>query len=343
MTVLAAQRDMPHDGETANPAVDTPLVALPRVGLPLSRAMLERIWWATNWPKVERFVPYADWVYAPADAYVPTRKALFASTIHDVEIFEEDLPWARRPGWEKAQRNWRLRLGAIIKHADLIATVSEFSKSRIVALLGADPEKVVVVGNGVDPSFFEAAGADAAAEEARVRWGRYLITVGGLYERKGAPYLLDLADALRERGSDLKILICGTDEPRYRERLIATPNVHFLHVVPDEKLFGLLRGAVASLLLSRYEGFGIPVLEAMAIGTPAIVSQFASLPEVAGDAGIVVDVHKPAEVAATVSALADDAQRREELIRRGHARAGTFTWEACVTRLLDAMATAQSK
>jgi glycosyltransferase involved in cell wall biosynthesis len=325
---------------------DTPLVALPRVPLPFSRAIIERVWWATGMPKAERYVPDADWVYSSADAYVPTRKALFASTIHDIEVFEDDLPWSRRPGWKTARRNWRMRLDRIFRHARLVVTVSEFSKRRMVELLGADPQRIVVVGNGVEPCFADSgpgSAADTQAREWQHQHDRYLVTVGGLSVRKGAPYLFDLADELRKRGSDLRVLVSGRTDAEYAARLAATPNVESLGFVNDEKLPGLLRGSIALVFLSRYEGFGIPILEAMASGTPAFVSNFASLPEVAGGAGIVVDVTRPAEVAATVAALSDDAQRRNELIERGYERARAFSWDACVTRLLTAMEQAQSE
>src|SRR4051794_38717232 len=116
----------------------SPLEHLAKAPLPLNRALMERVWWLTNFPKAERYVADADWVYSPADAYVPTRRAKFATTIHDIEVFEDDLPWTGRPGWYKMRRNWRLRLAPMFKHAKRILTVSEFSKQRMVELLGAD-------------------------------------------------------------------------------------------------------------------------------------------------------------------------------------------------------------
>jgi len=340
VTVMASGQEMPRDGVTDDPALDTPLVALPRVALPLSRALIERVWWATNFPKAERYVPDADWVYSPADAYVPTRKALFASTIHDIEIFEDDLPWSNRPGWQKVRWNWRLRLAPIFKRAQLVLTVSEFSKRRMVELLGANPEQIAVVGNGVEQCFFsagEGGQAEAEAKQWQQQYGPYVVAVGGLWQRKGADYLLDLADELLRRKSDLKILVSGRNDENYLQRQQATPNVVPMGFVDDQKLPGLLRGSVALIFLSRYEGFGIPIVEAMASGTPAVVSSFASLPEVAGDAGLIVDVQQPAEIARVIVELAANDALRNEYVRRGLDRAKMFTWNACVARLLTAM------
>jgi glycosyltransferase involved in cell wall biosynthesis len=335
VTVMASGREM-----NAPDAQDTPLTALPRVALPFSRAVMERIWWATHLPKAERYVPDADWVYCAADAFVPTRKALFASTIHDIEVFEDDLPWSRRAGWAKVRRNWRLRLAPIFKHARIVVTVSEFSKQRMVQLLGADPEQIVVVGNGVEQNFFEKAQSQqtlAEAAEWRRKYGAYVVTVGGLSQRKGAPYLFELVDVLRDRKSDLRVLVSGKNDPEYRQRQEATPNVVPLGYVSDKDLPGLLKGAVAMLFLSRYEGFGIPIVEAMACGTPVLVADFASLPEVAGDAGIIVDVNQPQAIAEQLIDIASNPQRRERLIQRGLGRAAQFHWSTCVEKLLNAM------
>jgi glycosyltransferase involved in cell wall biosynthesis len=340
LTVMAPREELPPAGETAGPKADTPLNSLPRVPLPLSRYMMERVWWLTNYPKAERYVPNADWIYSPADAYVPARRAQLATTIHDIEVFEDDLPWAGRPGWDKLRRNWRLRLAPMFKHARRILTVSEFSKQRMVELLGADPKQIAVVGNGVDPRFFAAADDPATHERAR-RWqqrlGRYIVTVGGLTLRKGADYLIPLAEALRKAGSDVKLAVSGQSDRVYVERARPHANIAQLEFVADDELPALLRGAVALVFLSRYEGFGMPIVEAMAAGTPAIVSRFASLPEVAGDAGIVVDVNQPDEIARLVMSLAEDASARDDYVRRGLVRARQFTWEACAGKLLEAM------
>ena len=335
VTVMSPGSEMNAPGQQ-----DTPLTTLKRVALPFSRGMMERIWWATHLPKAERYVPDADWVYCGADAFVPTRKAFFAPTIHDLEVFEDDLPWSHRPGWAKARRNWRWRLTPIFKHARIVVTVSEFSKQRMVQLLGVRPEQIVVVGNGVEESFFQNAQSEqtiARAVEWRRKYGPYVVTVGGLGERKGAPYLFDLADALRDRKSDLRILVSGINNPQYRSRQEATPNVVPLGYVNDNDLPGLLKGAVAMVFLSRYEGFGIPIIEAMACGTPVLVANFASLPEVAGDAGIVVDVNQPQAIAEHLIDLERNPQRREQLIQRGLERAAQFHWNSCVEKLLNAM------
>lgn len=331
VTVMAAKAELSVPG-------DTSLRALPIAPLPLSRALLERLWWATSLPKAERYVPDADWVYSPADTYVPTRRARLATTIHDIEIFEDDLPWSGTNNWERRRQMWRLRLGKMFKHARLILTVSEFSKRRMVDVLGVDPDRIIIVGNGVDDSFLDAGQSEQTrlqGEEWRKKYGPYLATVGGLSQRKGADYLFAVAAELRKRNSELRILVSGRNDPKYEQRLAEFPNVLPLGFVPDEALAGLLRGAVSLAFLSRYEGFGIPIVEAMACGTAAIVAPFASLPEVAGDVGIVVDVTKPAEIAELAMHLEKDAPRREELIRRGYVRAREFTWAKCVNRLMD--------
>ncbi|MFM8008082.1 MAG: glycosyltransferase, partial [Dolichospermum sp.] len=117
----------------------------------------------------------------------------------------------------------------------------------------------------------------------------YTFIIGGLRLRKGADFVLDVAKGLLDTNSDLKIVVAGDSEPEYIAAAKELPNIKLLGIVPDHDLPRLMRCASSLLFLSHYEGFGIPAIEAMATGTPPIVSNRASLPEVVGTAGIVVE------------------------------------------------------
>src|SRR5690606_37819708 len=120
-----------------------------------SRAVMERAWTLLNRPPVERWNRDADWVYNPTETYVPTRRAQQAVTIHGLYWFEPDLPWYNNRDYDRTRRHWRVKMRPILNRADLLLTVSEFSKARTVELLGADPDRIAVVGNGVEPIFYE--------------------------------------------------------------------------------------------------------------------------------------------------------------------------------------------
>lgn len=293
-----------------------------------SRALMERWWYVARTPPAERYWPEAQWVYVPNEAYVPVRRAKLAFTIHDLDYVEPDLPWSHLPEVRRARRAWLAKLRPMCRRADVVLAVSAFTRQRIVELLGVAPEKVAVVGNGVDDRFFALADLPAAPTDRP-----YLLQVGAMIDKKGARAVLALARELAARKSPVEIRISGKIEEKFQSAVAALPNIRPLGYVPDDALTGALRGAVALILLSRYEGFGMPPLEAMAAGVPAVVSHHASLPEVVGDAAAVVDPEAPESVAEAVDRLLGDPAHRAAMIARGRARAEGFRWSACVDRL----------
>src|SRR5262249_22469714 len=135
---------------------------------------------------------------------------------------------------------------------------------------------------------------------------RNILVVGGLTRRKGGDLVLQAARELRRRLPDLRVVVVGSSEKEVHAAASELNNIVCLGFVPETELVRLLQGALAMIFLSRYEGFGMPVLEAMAVGIPVIASRFAALPEVAGDAGLLLDAEKPREVAAAIEMLARD-------------------------------------
>lgn len=318
-----------------------PESALP-AGLPLAvhpgrQIPTERRWKLTGFPRLDRYVgDHVDCVYAPMETFLPIRKRPVAVTIHDIHPFEPAVPWAGSRAQRLARWKWGRWIHRAIQESRLVLTVSEFSKSRMVELLGAPAEKIVVVGNGVDEAYFEMARTDPATLPRPLE-GPYVIVVGGLKYKKGADYVLDVAGALRRRRSELTICVAGTNDALYEGRLAGLDNVRTLGYVPEPDLPGLVRGASSLLFLSHYEGFGIPALEAMAAGVPAVVAERGALPEVVGDAGLVVAPEDAEAVTDLLESLASDARVRQERVTRGQARARAFTWQACAERVLDAL------
>jgi glycosyltransferase involved in cell wall biosynthesis len=311
----------------------SPLVHLPVLGHPLSRGLMERFWILTGHPKADRWAGDADWVYCPAEAYVPLKRARFAATVHCVNWFEPELPWYNDPAIRAARRRMRPRWKAVLDRADRVLTVSEFLKGRIQALFGTDPARIVVVGNGVEEEFF-AAGQIAGPSEFQK--DRYILVVGGLTQRKGADFVFPLAAELHKRDPGLQIRIAGGSEPQYMEQSKSHPNIFHCGYQGVDALPKLMRESVAVVFLSRYETFGIPAAEAMAAGTPAVVSSFGALPEVVGDAGVVVDAARPETIADAIQRLTDEMPFRRGLIDSGKQRAQRFHWSAAAERLVSA-------
>ncbi|MCX5662891.1 MAG: glycosyltransferase family 1 protein [Planctomycetota bacterium] len=312
---------------------------IPTVGIPLPRKYLHRLWVLSGHPRVDRWCRAngndADWVYSPLELYVPARRPALAVTVHDMQPFEMDLSWSNSMEHRSVNARWRTKFPAILKHSRLLLAVSDFTKSRLVELVGADPARIAVVGNGVEEEFF--AMAERPRGEYLQREGPYVLVIGGLSVRKSGPEVLAVARALARQGSPVRIVVAGKGQAKLEEEAASLPNVVRRGYVAEEEMPALVRGAEAVMVLSRYEGFGIPAAEAMAAGTPAVVSGHASLRGVVGDAGIVVDVDKPDAVAEVVTGLWKDAALRERFAAAGRARAAMYHWEACAARLVEAL------
>ncbi len=168
--------------------------------------------------------------------------------------------------------------------------------------------------------------------------GLYVLQVGGLTNKKGASALLNLAGELGRRRSELKLVILGPIDEPYRSELSKYSHLQVLErgISPNE-IKALTSAASACVLLSEYEGFGIPVLEAMACDVPVLAANRAALPEVAGDTGILVEPAKTAEIADRLEKLHVDAAHRQAALARGRARVAGFTWERTTDLIIKAM------
>jgi glycosyltransferase involved in cell wall biosynthesis len=240
-------------------------------------------------------------------------------TVHDLSF--ERQPQFMRP----AERlNFRLMVPPSVRRAEVVLTVSQWSKDDIVERYGVPADRVVVTPNGVDPRF--------AATGPRVERDRpYLLLVGGVQPRKDPQVAVEALRDLPE--FDLLLagpLLHGVDRVRdLAVRLGVAPRVHLLGHVGDDDLPALYRGASCLLLPSRYEGFGLPVLEAMACGTPVVAARATSIPEVAGDAAVLVP---PGDAGALADGVRAALSRRDVLVAAGLARVGAFSWAETARR-----------
>jgi glycosyltransferase involved in cell wall biosynthesis len=342
---LLAGRD---DYARARPHLPAALADLPVAYLPDAGRMTRALLLVTDWLPVERWSEAVDWVYCPKEQPLATRDARLAATVHDVLPLEPGVPGmpADASPWKRAR--WRLLLQRLLKRADLIATVSEFTQRRLVDLLGVDERRIVVVGNGVAPGYFrETSDNDALVlERFRQKREQYVMVVGSLTYRKGGDIVLSAARELQRSNSPLRIAVTGR---RHDAALVAQladmkrdcPElpIDLLGYVSQLEQAALLSNCAALLFPSRYEGFGIPALEAMAAGAPVICSRRAALPEVVGDAAIPLEGESTAEVLEAVRHASDSTNGRADLIAAGRRRAAEFTWDRCAGRLLSAMTT----
>ena len=295
--------------------------------LPLPRIALYESWHRLRAPKVERATGHVDVVHATAFP-TPPRSAPLVLTIHDLAWLQEPAHFTRR-GLSFFERGLELAL----RDADLVTCPSERTRADCIRH-GFDPARVRVIPLGVDT---EPASRERV-EDVRRRYGLpspYVLWVGTIEPRKNLGGLLAAYRQVDARFDLVLVGPKGWNEDldqllgAHRER------VHVLGFVPAADLPPLYAGAAAFCYPSFMEGFGFPVLEAMAQGAPVVTSAGTSTEELAAGAGILVDPRDPSSIAAGLAEALDGA-RREELAAAGRARAGSYTWERTGRMLVDA-------
>lgn len=242
----------------------------------------------------------------------------------------------------------RTALARIRRAADLAIVPSRVVKDDVVRLLGLPADRVMVTPEGCEARFRPASAGAVDAAAARYRLPpRYVLAVGTLEPRKNLSALLHAFARLRRRGDvdpELHLVLAGArgwlDAPIFRtvrslglERVVRFPGF-----IDDDDLPAVYSGAAVFVFPSLYEGFGLPLLEAMACGVPVVTSNVASMPEVAGGAALLVDPRDVDGLAAAIARGLRDEPLRNRLRGAGIARARQFSWETAARRTLDAYA-----
>ena len=227
-----------------------------------------------------------------------TPRAPLVVTVHDLAVFRHPQAF---PHWHRTTGKLALRSG--VRAADAIVAVSAFTRNELVDLLDVPRERIRIVPNGVDPVF---------TPDGPAAGGDYVVAVGTIEPRKN---LATAVAAARIAGVDLRVAGAAGWGDVAVDGWVGEPT--------DGELAALLRGARCLVYPSLYEGFGLPVLEAMACGTPVVTSRGGATEEVAGGAAVLVDANDPASVA---EGIEEAAARRDELRALGLARAATFSW-----------------
>ncbi|NDJ60160.1 MAG: glycosyltransferase family 4 protein [Chloroflexi bacterium] len=305
----------------------------------LSPRWFARIWHRARVPiPVEAFTgPLAlyhatDFVLPPT--YPRTRTLL---TVHD-------LSFVRVP--ETASPRLKAYLDAVVprsvRRADHVLADSQATKDDLIALYDTPPDKITVLLSGVDARFRrieDAAARQAVRQTYQIPERPYIFSVGTVQPRKNYARLIQALARLRGEGHDLGLVIAGgrgwLEDPIYA--VIRAEGVddyvRFIGFADDADLPALYSAALCTAVPSLYEGFGLPLLESMACGTPVVTSDRSSLPEVAGDAGLIVDPTDLDALTGALRRLVTEAALRDDLVRRGYARAATFTWERSAHQL----------
>ena len=246
--------------------------------------------------------------------HCPTFRGPFRSriplvvTVHDLAVLRHPQAFNR---WTRTYS--RLAVPRVLAAADRIIAVSDFTRRELVELVGVADDKIRVVSEAADGAF---------GPDGRAAGGRYVLAVGTLEPRKNLPRVIE---ATRRAGVELRVV----GERGWGNLELAADGVVWLGRVPDDELAALYRGALCVAYPSLYEGFGLPVLEAMACGTPVVTSAGGATEEVSGTAAVLVDPLDPASIAAGIQ---EASSRRAELARRGLERARGFSWRTAAAQ-----------
>ncbi len=294
--------------------------------------LLNLAWHRLEWPPVERLTGRSfDVVHSPHPLLLPSRRAAQVVTVHDLDFLAH--PERTRA---EIRRDYPALAGRHIRRADHILANSHHTASEVARLFDIPPERVTVCAPGAPPW----PPRDPAER------GRYVLFLGSLEPRKNVGALLDAYAELAAARSDLpSLVLAGRPSPEaapWLRRLSEPPlagRVDAIGYVEPDRRRDLLAQAVLLVIPSFHEGFGLPALEAMTVGVPVVATARGGLPEVVGDAGLLVEPQAGA-LAGAIRRLLDDRELAERLVTRGFERARRFTWRAAAQAARDAYAQA---
>ena len=338
---LAALADAPHVTPVAAWSDRTPedlWQLAERSGLrilPTGRRLTPLLWTALGRPRLERLLDCrVDLVHANSLGYPIATKKPFVVTVHDIgplthpEFFTDKPPWIMRKSLDQA-----------VRQAAAFICVSQATAGALAAYVrehyGVDlAVRISVVHEGVADPFFEPTAGFENLPEDLPDEAPFILAVGKISPRKNLDAVIRALDRIRDQSPHHLVMVGGDgwDHETVRRQVGAlglTDRVHFLGYLSDEALRALYARAAVFVYPSLFEGFGLPVLEAMAAGCPVITSKVSSLPEVAGDAAVLVDPHDVDEIAEALATLCLDEGLAKRYSDRGVERARTFTWDKC--------------
>lgn len=297
---------------------------------PMAATPLRRLWRHTDHPRIERWTGPVDVVHGPNYVVPPARGARVAS-IHD-------LTFVHHPGYctpdvleypDLLRR--QLRTGAWV-HTD-----SAFVRDEVIAVFGADPERVVAVPLGVTPS----ASHDPPRGQRLAGSDTYVLAVGTVEPRKNLPTLVAAFDHLAAEVSDLRLVLAGPDGWGKEELDAAVARAHYSErivrtgFVSEVDRGDLIAGASVVAVPSHYEGFGLSAAEAMLAGTPVVASDAGSHPEVVGAAGLLVPAGDPDALGAALLRVLSDPDTARLMRQRGPMQAEPLTWARTARGIVD--------
>lgn len=297
--------------------------------LPLSRAALSAAWASVNWPPVEMMAREASLIHAVDIDYAVSTRLPIVYTVHDLgpilypEFFGQSRPWLLKA-----------MLASIKRRADAVICVSQTTADDLGKLLGTEIfSRTTVIPHGISSVFSSPVPGDQGDGVATIVGDRpYFLFSGSLNPRKNLPAVLDAFSRVKDEIPHSLVITGSSGWGGVRDDLVERARelgdrLILAGYVDDATLAQLYRSATAYLYVSLFEGFGLPILEAMASGCPVITSNLSSMPEVAGNAALLVDPHETGAIAEAMLTIARDGQKSAELVELGRNNAAKYSWD----------------
>lgn len=303
----------------------TPVV----IGPPARHPFLFYLWFEIRIPRVLK--KYKADLFLSPDGYLSLKSSVpQLAVIHDISFWHrpEDLP--KLKGWY-----YNYFFPRFARKAARIATVSVYSKNDIAESFGIDPLKIDVIYDGIKEGFKPSSPQEQEFIREKYTGGvPYFLYVGALHPRKNIPGLLQAFDLFKMKDSrQVKLIIVGGEMHKTNEifdvleKMQFKSDVIFTGRIPEPELIRIYSAALALTYVPYFEGFGMPIVEAMSAGVPVICSNTTSMPEVGGDAVLYANPAKTEQIAGAMENIASSHELRKELVRKGFEQKKRFTWD----------------
>ncbi|WP_445629341.1 glycosyltransferase family 4 protein [Nostoc sp. DSM 114167] len=292
---------------------------------------------------LEKYFGFPDILHGTNYSVYPCQNSLKVMNIYD-------LTFIKYPNYtDSVVKTYTKRVKRCLQWTDLVLTISESSKKDIIEYLQVDPEKVYVtpLASRYYPNYLSEEVAQILEKQTNYDFCKpYLLFVSTIEPRKNINNIITAFNFLKEKYKiEHQLILIGRKGWNYEPIFAAIENspwanqIHHLNYLSNELVALFYSKADVFVYPSHYEGFGLPVLEAMTLGVPVISSNTSSIPEVTGDAAILVDPNNPIELGEAILKVISDSQFRQELINKGKARAKLFSWERTAKETLNAYRT----
>lgn len=318
-------------------------INLPTYCLPLPVTISNSLAQCAPWvlPYFDNYLGMPDIIHGTDHFVYPESKSLKVITIHDLAFIK----YADYSSYI-VRKTYLKRIKQCLKWTDLIITFSQSSKNDIIKYLDVEPKRIYITtqASRYCSEYLDIAFNDLSSNFIKYDFSRpYLLLVSTLEPRKNIINAIRAFNYLKTKAQvEHQLVIIGQKGWQYKPILAAIANspwqkdIHYLGYLSDRQVAYFYSQADVFVYPSYYEGFGLPVLEAMSLGTPVVTSNTSSLPEVAGDAALLIDPRDPIQLAEAILKVISDSQLRQLMVRKGKERAKLFSWERTARETINA-------